>query len=116
MKQIKLIINDKDYDFIVGEHEMLSNIIRDKALLTGTKLGCEQGSCGACTVWIDETPVMSCITPAVRCNGNNITTIEAIAEGGKLHKLQEKFVEKGAVRSEERRVGKECRSRWSPYH
>lgn len=97
MKQIKLIINNKNYDLLVEEHELLSDTIRNRIGLTGTKVGCQSGSCGACTVWVDESPVMSCITPSVRCDGKNVTTIEAIAKGGKLHGLQQKFVDKGAI-------------------
>ncbi len=82
---------------MVGDHEMLARVIREKAGLTGTKVGCEQGSCGACTVLVDDKAVLSCITPAMRCDNTEITTIEALAVEGKLHKLQERFVEKGAV-------------------
>jgi len=97
MKQIEIIINNKNYDLLVEEHELLSDTLRNRIGLTGTKIGCQSGSCGACTVWIDESPVISCITPSIRCDGKHIITIEAIAESGKLHRLQEKFVEKGAI-------------------
>lgn len=97
MKQIQITVNGKQHNLLVEEHELLSDTIRNRIGLTGTKVGCQSGSCGACTVWIDEMPAMSCITPAVCCNGKQITTIEAIAVGGKLHRLQEKFVEKGAI-------------------
>lgn len=97
MQQIRLTINGKLYHLLAGEHEMLSHLIREKAGLTGTKIGCEQGSCGACTVLVDGKAVLSCITPALRCDNADILTIEALAKDGKLHKIQEKFVEKGAV-------------------
>ncbi|RPI19283.1 MAG: aldehyde oxidase [Ignavibacteriae bacterium] len=97
MKQIKLYINNKEYDFLVKGHEMLSTVIREKAGLTGTKLGCEQGSCGACTVLVDGSPLLSCIAPAIRYDGARITTIEGIAVNGELHDLQKKFVEKGSI-------------------
>ncbi|MEI6576263.1 MAG: molybdopterin cofactor-binding domain-containing protein [Bacteroidota bacterium] len=97
MQQIVLNINGRPYDLLVDEHEMLSHVIREKAGLTGTKVGCEQGSCGACTVLVNDKATLSCITPAVRCDKAEITTIEALAKEGKLHKLQEKFVEKGAI-------------------
>ena len=97
MKPINLKINNKVFHFLADEHEMLSKVIREKARMTGTKIGCEQGSCGACTVLVDGKPVLSCITPAHRCDNAEITTIEALSKNGELHKLQQKFVEKGAV-------------------
>jgi 4-hydroxybenzoyl-CoA reductase alpha subunit len=97
MQQISLKINGRKYDLLVGDHEMLSHVIREKAGLTGTKVGCEQGSCGACTVLVNDKAVLSCITPAMRCDNAEITTIEALSQNGRLHLLQEKFVEKGAV-------------------
>lgn len=97
MKPITIKINNREYHFLAGEHEMLSSVIREKAGLTGTKIGCEQGSCGACTVLMGGKPVLSCITPAHRCNNAEVTTIEALSKNGELHKLQQKFVEKGAV-------------------
>jgi 4-hydroxybenzoyl-CoA reductase subunit alpha len=97
MKQISLNINGKKHELLIHEHELLSMVLRDRIGLTGTKIGCEQGSCGACTILVDDKPVTSCITPAIKCNKKNITTIEGIAQNGKLHKLQEKFVEKGAL-------------------
>lgn len=97
MKQLNFKVNGKQYSILVQGHEMLSSVIREKVGLTGTKIGCEQGSCGACTVLVNNEPVLSCITPALRCENAEITTIEALAKDGKLHKLQEKFVEKGAI-------------------
>lgn len=97
MKPINIKINNKVFHFLADEHEMLSKVIREKAGMTGTKIGCEQGSCGACTVLVDGKPVLSCITPAHRCDNAEITTIEALSKNGELHKLQQKFVEKGAV-------------------
>ena len=97
MEIIKLIVNGKEHNVIVEPHETLAHVLREKIQLTGTKLGCEQASCGACTVFVDGKVVQSCITPALRVAGSVITTIEGIADQNKLHKLQEKFVEKGAV-------------------
>lgn len=97
MKQLSVTVNGKKHAVLVNEHEMLSGIIRDKFGLTGTKIGCEQGSCGACTVLVDKKPVLSCITPAIRCENAEITTIEALSVSGELHKLQQKFVDKGAI-------------------
>lgn len=97
MKLIKLSINSRKYEIPVKGNEMLSVVLREQLELTGTKIGCEQGSCGACTVLVNEKPVLSCITPVVRCEDAQIVTIEGIAEGSALHHLQCKFVEKGAI-------------------
>ncbi len=94
---IKLNVNGKVYKVLVEPHDTLSKVLREKIFLTGTKLGCEQASCGACTVLVDGKATQSCITPALRVNEAKITTIEGIAEPEKLHKLQGKFVEKGAI-------------------
>ncbi len=97
MKGLKLTVNGKAHEVLVSEHEMLSDVIREKIGLTGTKIGCSQGSCGACTVLVNNKPVLSCITPALRFENANITTVEGISQNGELHKLQQKFVEKGAI-------------------
>ncbi len=97
MKVLNLIVNGKSFTVPVDEHETLSHVIREKIGLTGTKIGCSQGSCGACTVLVNEEPVLSCITPALRFDHAKITTIEGVSKNGELHRLQEKFVNKGAV-------------------
>ncbi len=97
MNQIKIKVNGRPYDLLVNDHEMLSSVIREKIGLTGTKVGCEQGSCGACTALVNGEPLLTCISPAMRYDNAEITTIEALSENGEMHKLQEKFVEKGAI-------------------
>ncbi|RLD26870.1 MAG: hypothetical protein DRI75_10800, partial [Bacteroidetes bacterium] len=97
MNIITITVNKKEYQVIVKPHDTLAKVLRDNIQLTGTKLGCEQGSCGACTVFVDGKAVQSCITPAMRVNRSTIITIEGVADQNKLHKLQEKFVEKGAI-------------------
>jgi 4-hydroxybenzoyl-CoA reductase subunit alpha len=97
MQQASFIVNGKKHFVVIDEHEMLADVIRDKIGLTGTKKGCDQGSCGACTVLANGAAIVSCITPALRYDGAEITTIEGISTQQGLHKLQEKFVEKGAV-------------------
>lgn len=97
MEILELTVNGVQHHVIVEPHDMLSAVLREKIQLTGTKLGCEQGSCGACTVLVDGQATQSCITPVLRVAGSNITTIEGVAEKGNLHKLQQKFVEKGAI-------------------
>ena len=97
MKSIKIKVNNHQHEVLVDEHETLAHVLRERIGLTGTKIGCEQGSCGACTVLLNDEPVLSCITPAMRCDRCEITTIEGVAENGELHLLQKKFVEKGAI-------------------
>ena len=94
MHTLNLTINNKPYHFLISGTESLAQVIRQKADLTGTKIGCEQGTCGACTVLVNEKAVLSCISPAIRYNNSSVTTIEGIAP---LHKLQEQFVKQGAV-------------------
>lgn len=99
MKQlIKLDINNQLFEVPVDPRDLLVDVIRKKAGLTGTKKGCGQGDCGACTVLIDGEPVLSCITLAIACQGKKIVTIEGLAdESGGLDPVQEAFVEHGAV-------------------
>ncbi len=97
MRILTLKVNGTKHEVLVNEHDTLSKVIREKINLTGTKIGCEQGSCGACTVIADGVPVLSCITPALKMEGSEITTIEGVADASKPHKLQEKFVEHGGI-------------------
>jgi nicotinate dehydrogenase subunit A len=75
----------------------LLTVLRDDLDLTGAKYGCGEGRCGACTVVIDGRAVRSCITPVAACAGKQITTVEGLERGGKLHPLQEAFLEVGAM-------------------
>jgi 4-hydroxybenzoyl-CoA reductase subunit alpha len=97
MKAIKITVNNKDHELLIGEHETLAGVLRQRIGLTGTKIGCEQGSCGACTVLLNDKAILSCITPAMRCQNAKILTIEGLAQNGELHFLQKKFVEKGSI-------------------
>lgn len=95
---IELSINGRIYEVPVSPRDLLVDVIRKKVGLTGTKKGCGQGDCGACTVLMDGEPVLSCITLAIACQGKRITTIEGlVAEDGKLHPIQQSFVDHGAV-------------------
>ena len=75
----------------------LAQFLRDNLYLTGTKIGCGKGECGACTIIMDGKAVTSCIIPVLRAEGAVIQTIEGVARGEKLHPLQEEFVNQGAV-------------------
>ncbi len=95
---ITLNINERAYEIPLHSRDLLVDVIRKKVGLTGTKKGCGQGDCGACTVLVDDEPVLSCLTLAVACQGKKITTIEGLAnESGELHPIQQAYVEHGAV-------------------
>ncbi|MGD9116394.1 MAG: (2Fe-2S)-binding protein [Dehalococcoidia bacterium] len=95
MKQIKFKVNGKDYDISVPPHRTLLDVIREELGLTGTKEGCGAGECGACTVIMDGKAVNSCLVLAVEADGKEITTVEGLAEGDKLHPIQQAFVDHG---------------------
>jgi 4-hydroxybenzoyl-CoA reductase subunit alpha len=97
MKILDFIVNDARHKILVHPHDTLNKVLRENIGLTGTKTGCEQGSCGACTVLVDGQAVQSCIYPVLKCQGKNISTIEGVANNNQLHRLQEKFVSKGAI-------------------
>ncbi|MFO8036929.1 MAG: FAD binding domain-containing protein [Anaerolineales bacterium] len=94
---IETTINGQSYVFEHGHNETLLHLVRDQAGLVGAKVGCEEGECGACTMFVDGRAVLSCMVPAPRAHHAQIVTIEGISEGGKLHPLQESFIEEGAV-------------------
>lgn len=94
---VVLFVNGRAYRVVVAPNETLLDALRDRLGLTGTKCGCDSGSCGACTVLVDNQPFLSCLTLAIRCEGRQITTVEGLAEGPVLHPLQQAAVEHGAV-------------------
>lgn len=97
IEHIETNINGKDLIFDNIKHKSLLRLLRENALLIGTKEGCAEGECGACTVFLDGKAVMSCLVPAARANHAQIITVEGITEGKKLHKVQQAFVDEGAV-------------------
>jgi carbon-monoxide dehydrogenase small subunit len=96
-RAITFTINDELVSLEVEPHWTLLRVVRDELRLTGTKEGCGEGDCGACTVLVDEKAVNSCLILAVDTDGKTITTIEGLARGRELHPLQKAFIEKGAV-------------------
>lgn len=92
-----LYVNSKEYSVHIKPKETLAEVLREKLELTGTKTGCERGSCGACTVLIDDNPVNSCMFLAVDAVGKRITTIEGVASDENLHILQNEFIENDAL-------------------
>ncbi len=94
---IALTVNGDPHTRVVKANQTLTNLLRDELDLTGTKKGCELGDCGSCTVLLDGQPVDSCMVLAVEADGREVTTIEGVAENGRLDALQESFVNHGAV-------------------
>ena len=90
-------INGRAYEGDVEPRTLLSDFIRHQAGLTGTKVGCEQGVCGACTVQLDGEPVRSCLMLAVQANGRTLRTVEGLSANGELHPLQRAFNEAHAL-------------------
>ena len=97
MKKISMIVNEKPYTLEVDIRHSLLEILRNKLHFTGVKQGCSVGECGACTVIIDGTPINSCTYLAVWADGKKITTIEGVSKEGKLSKVQQAFIDEGAI-------------------
>jgi len=93
-KTITLTVNGKKIDLAVEANETLLDALRDRLDLTGAKKVCDRGECGGCTVLLDGVPVYACMTLAVRADGRTVKTVEGLAAGGKLHPVQEAFIEK----------------------
>jgi aerobic-type carbon monoxide dehydrogenase small subunit (CoxS/CutS family) len=96
-KKISIIVNDKPYTIEVDIRESLLELLRNRLQFTGVKEGCSVGECGACTVLIDGTAFNSCVYLAIWADGKKITTIEGVAKDGKLSKVQQAFVDEGAI-------------------
>jgi len=90
-------LNGEEVTVQVRPSAMLVEVLRDQLELTGTKVACGEGECGACTVLLDGVPVNSCLVPALKAQGREVMTVEGLAPLGDLHPLQKAFVEHGAV-------------------
>jgi xanthine dehydrogenase YagT iron-sulfur-binding subunit len=90
--QVTLRVNGVDHDLVLDARTTLLDALRDAVGLTGTKKGCDQGACGACTVHVDGKRVVSCLMLAAQCDGREITTIEGVSGNGRPHPVQEAFV------------------------
>jgi carbon-monoxide dehydrogenase small subunit len=95
--RIQLVVNGEPQDIEVPARRLLSDFLRDDLHLTGTKRGCETGTCGACSVLVDGELVKSCLSVAVQADGRNITTVEGLCSGNQLHPLQESFMQCGGL-------------------
>jgi xanthine dehydrogenase YagT iron-sulfur-binding subunit len=89
---VMLRVNGSAWRLRFDSRATLLDVLRDALDLTGTKKGCDQGACGACTVLLDGRRVLSCLTLAAQCEGREVTTVEGLAADGRLHPLQEAFV------------------------
>lgn len=89
---MELLVNGKKYTVDAHSGESLLSVLRERLGLTGSKYGCGEGACGACTVMLNGAAVRSCILPATSAVGKKIVTVEGLAQNGKLHKVQEAFL------------------------
>jgi aerobic-type carbon monoxide dehydrogenase small subunit (CoxS/CutS family) len=95
--EITLNVNGETFTVSVPPRKTLLQVLREDLDLTGTKEGCSEGECGVCTVLLDGVPVRSCLLFAVDVRGRQVTTVEGLAQGGKLHPIQKAFIEQGAI-------------------
>jgi carbon-monoxide dehydrogenase small subunit len=96
-EKIQMEVNGKMVTLEVEPDDLLVDVLRTDLRLTGTKVGCREGECGACSVILNERVVPSCLIPAMKADGGKITTVEGLERKGVLHPLQKAFVEKGAI-------------------
>ena len=95
--KVNLTVNGKKRSVTTDPKRSLLDVLREELNLTGTKYGCGEGRCGACTVLMDGKRVLSCVTPAAQANKKTITTIEGLARGDSLHPVQQAFLAEGAM-------------------
>jgi xanthine dehydrogenase YagT iron-sulfur-binding subunit len=93
---VTLAVNRHEYVLWLEPRVSLLDALREHLQLTGSKKGCDQGTCGACTVWVNGRRVLACLTLAAACEGHEVTTIEGLARDGQLHPMQRAFIERDA--------------------
>jgi carbon-monoxide dehydrogenase small subunit len=97
LKDLKFTVNGKEVDLKVKPKTLLLDLLREELKLTGTRTGCEVSACGACTINLDGKAVRACSILALQANGHEVVTIEGVADGDKLHPIQEAMVNHGAI-------------------
>jgi xanthine dehydrogenase YagT iron-sulfur-binding subunit len=93
---MRLSVNGESHALVLEPRVSLLDALREHLGLTGSKKGCDQGTCGACTVWLDGRRVLACLTLTAVCEGHEVTTIEGLAKNGELHPMQQAFIEHDA--------------------
>ncbi|MGQ5264049.1 (2Fe-2S)-binding protein [Micromonospora sp. ZYX-F-536] len=91
--EVRLQVNGESRTTTIEPRVSLLDALRDRLDLTGTKKGCNQGACGACTVWVDGRRVLACLTLAITCENREVTTIEGLSDGDTLHPMQQAFLD-----------------------
>lgn len=97
MRTVEFLVNGEPVRIEVNPDEMLADTLRNRLGLLGTKIACREGECGACTVWMDDQPVNSCLVPCLKVDGRSITTIEGLGTTENPHPVQERMAEFGAA-------------------
>jgi carbon-monoxide dehydrogenase small subunit len=90
---LTLVVNGKSFELEILPHWTLAHVLREKLGLTGVKIACDNGACGACTMLMDDEPLLSCMKLAIECEGRDVMTIEGLSDGVKLHPIQEAWLE-----------------------
>lgn len=96
-KSVTFTINGKEVSVDAAPGEMLVDVLRGKLGLTGTKVGCREGECGACSIILNGKLIASCLVPVMKADRGTILTIEGLEQNGEMHRIQKKFIEDGAI-------------------
>lgn len=93
-RRVRMTVNGREYEYLVEPNRTLADFLRENLQLTGTHVGCEHGVCGACTILVDGEPVRACLMLGVQASGASLITVEGLAQGDRLHPIQEAFRER----------------------